>query len=74
MGARWRSWLQVSWRILVEQEAHINLSCLLDLDDAAGATSFLQGIQDLIDYNQAVSANERFVGLQADIEPQDQGA
>ncbi|KAI7348438.1 hypothetical protein D0865_04476 [Hortaea werneckii] len=44
------------------------------LDDAAGATSFLQGIQDLIDYNQAVSANERFVGLQADIEPQDQGA
>ncbi|RMY36054.1 hypothetical protein D0866_04194 [Hortaea werneckii] len=31
-------------------------------------------IEDLIDYNQAVSANERFVGLQADIEPQDQGA
>ncbi|RMY13525.1 hypothetical protein D0867_07426 [Hortaea werneckii] len=47
---------------------------LFDLDDAAGPTKFLQGIEDLIDYNQAVSANERFVGLQADIEPQDQGA
>ncbi|KAI6909764.1 hypothetical protein KC318_g3813 [Hortaea werneckii] len=44
------------------------------LDDAAGPTNFLQGIEDLIDYNQEVSANERFVGLQADIEPQDQGA
>ncbi|KAI7468185.1 hypothetical protein KC357_g6834 [Hortaea werneckii] len=44
------------------------------LDDAAGPGNFLQGIEDLIDYNQAVSANERFVGLQADIEPQDQDA
>ncbi|GAB1732467.1 hypothetical protein NU195Hw_Modified_406t1 [Hortaea werneckii] len=44
------------------------------LDDAAGPGKFLQGISDLIDYNQAVSANERFVGLQADIEPQDQDA
>lgn len=46
----------------------------LDLDDAAGPENFLRGIESLIDYNHAVSANERFVGLQADIEPQDQGA
>ncbi|KAI7065311.1 hypothetical protein KC340_g10805 [Hortaea werneckii] len=44
------------------------------LDDAAGPGNFLRGIEDLIGYNQAVSANERFVGLQADIEPQDQDA
>ncbi|KAI7155309.1 hypothetical protein KC349_g7051 [Hortaea werneckii] len=44
------------------------------LDDAAGPANFLQGIEDLIDYNHAVSANERFAGLQADLEPQDQGA
>ncbi|KAI7280713.1 hypothetical protein KC345_g4589 [Hortaea werneckii] len=44
------------------------------LNDAAGPGNFLQGIEDMIDYNQAVSANERFVGLQADIEPQDQDA
>merc|ERR1712070_409458 len=37
------------------------------LDDAAGPGKFLQGIEDLIDYNQAVSANERFIGIQADI-------
>ncbi|RMX84429.1 hypothetical protein D0869_04577 [Hortaea werneckii] len=43
------------------------------LDDAAGPGNFLQGIENMIDYNQAVSTNERFVGLQADIEPQDQG-
>ncbi|RMY97022.1 hypothetical protein D0860_08686 [Hortaea werneckii] len=44
------------------------------LDDAAGPEKFLQGIADLIDHSQAVSPNERFVGLQADIEPQDHDA
>lgn len=43
------------------------------LDDLAGPKDFYAGIENLTAYNQAVAANERFFGFQADIEPQDDG-
>jgi len=43
------------------------------LDDSAGPSNFYAGIKNLIAYNCSVGANERFFGLQADIEPQDDG-
>lgn len=43
------------------------------LDDSAGPSNFYAGIDNLIAYNCSVVAKERFVGLQADIEPQDSG-
>ena len=41
------------------------------LDDSVGPSNFYAGIENLIAYNCSVRANERFFGLQADIEPQD---
>lgn len=41
------------------------------LDDSAGPSNFYAGIENLIVYNCSVTADERFFGLQADIEPQD---
>jgi hypothetical protein len=41
------------------------------LDDSAGPSNFYAGIDNLIAYNCSVTADERFFGLQADIEPQD---
>jgi hypothetical protein len=43
------------------------------LDDSAGPSNFYAGIDNLIAYNCSVVPDERFVGLQADIEPQDVG-
>jgi hypothetical protein len=43
------------------------------LDDSAGPSNFYSGIENLIAYNCSVTADERFFGLQADIEPQDDG-
>jgi len=43
------------------------------LDDSAGPSDFFTGIENLIAYNCSVEVDERFVGLQADIEPQDHG-
>lgn len=44
------------------------------LDDSTGPSNFYAGIDNLIAYNCSVAADERFFGLQADIEPQDDGA
>lgn len=41
------------------------------LDDSTGPTDFYAGINNLIAYNQSVPKHARFVGFQADIEPQD---
>jgi hypothetical protein len=41
------------------------------LNDSAGPSNFYAGIDNLIAYNCSVTADERFFGLQADIEPQD---
>jgi hypothetical protein len=38
-----------------------------------GPTPFYDGIRNLLRYNATVAPDERFVGLQADIEPQDVG-
>ncbi|KAM0702262.1 hypothetical protein Q7P35_011172 [Cladosporium inversicolor] len=43
------------------------------LDDSAGPSNFYTGIENLIAYNCSVAAGERISGLQADIEPQDDG-
>lgn len=43
------------------------------LDDSAGPSDFYASIENLIAYNCSVTADERFFGLQADIEPQDVG-
>jgi hypothetical protein len=43
------------------------------LNDSAGPKDFYAGIDNLIAYNRSVRAEERFFGLQADIEPQDDG-
>ncbi|TKA23029.1 hypothetical protein B0A50_07247 [Salinomyces thailandicus] len=42
-------------------------------DDAAGPANFYDGIDHLIAYNDAVDADARFFGFQADNEPQDAG-
>lgn len=41
--------------------------------DSAGPSNFYTGIENLIAYNCSVAAGERISGLQADIEPQDDG-
>ncbi|GAB7332349.1 hypothetical protein MBLNU13_g04172t2 [Cladosporium sp. NU13] len=43
------------------------------LDDSMGPSHLYTGIENLIAYNCSVTASERFFGLQADIEPQDDG-
>lgn len=43
------------------------------LDDSTGPSNFYAGTNNLIAYNRSVAAKERFFGLQADIEPQDDG-
>jgi len=43
------------------------------LDDSTGPKEFYTGINNLVAYNCSVTADERFFGFQADIEPQDDG-
>jgi len=40
-------------------------------DDSYGPEEFYTVVDSLIEYNEAVPANQRFVGFQADMEPQD---